>query len=212
VVGAAERPERDGAAGEGADRADGVWSDRLGSAMCSACAAAEKDPCSTAARKYSSRNRGQRRGHDRAPSRNPGAADDVAADMTDQTHRTNKMVLLPGRRHPITVTPAGVRVVVSVAGKVLADTTAALTLREADYPPVLYLPREDVDMSLLERSTQQSYCPFKGDAAYYSITAAGDDGIDAVWTYEEPYDAVCEIKGHLAFYTNRAATVEELPL
>jgi uncharacterized protein (DUF427 family) len=102
--------------------------------------------------------------------------------------------------------------VVSVAGRVLADTTAALSLREADYPPVLYLPREDVDMSLLERSTQQSYCPFKGDAAYYSITAAGDDGIDAVWTYEAPYDAVSEIKGHLAFYTNRAARVEELPL
>jgi len=125
---------------------------------------------------------------------------------------TNRMVLLPGPKHPITVNPAGVRVVVRVHDQVIADTTSALTLREADYPAVLYLPREDVDMSLLERSTSDSYCPFKGDAAYYSIPAAGEQGIDAVWTYEAPYDAVGAIKDHLAFYTNRVASVEELPL
>ena len=125
---------------------------------------------------------------------------------------TNRMVLLPGPKHPITVNPAGVRVMVRVNGQVIADTTTALALREADYPAVLYLPREDVDMSLLERSTSDSYCPFKGDAAYYSIPAAGEQGIDAVWTYEAPYDAVGAIKDHLAFYTNRAASVEELPL
>ena len=125
---------------------------------------------------------------------------------------TNRMVLLPGPKHPITVNPAGVRVVVRVHGQVIADTTSALTLHEADYPAVLYLPREDVDMSLLERSTSDSYCPFKGDAAYYSIPAAGEQGIDAVWTYEAPYDAVGAIKDYLAFYTNRAASVEELPL
>jgi len=125
---------------------------------------------------------------------------------------TNRMVLLPGPKHPITVNPAGVRVVVRVHDQGIADTTSALTLREADYPAVLYLPREDVDMSLLERSTSDSYCPFKGDAAYYSIPAAGEQGIDAVWTYEAPYDAVGAIKDHLAFYTNRVASVEELPL
>jgi len=122
------------------------------------------------------------------------------------------MVLHPGPRHPITVQPAGVRVVVRVAGRVIADSSSALTLREADYPAVHYLPREDVDMTALERTSQQSYCPFKGDAAYYSIPAAGERGLDAVWTYEEPYDAVRGIKDHLAFYVNRMDAVEELPL
>ena len=124
----------------------------------------------------------------------------------------NKMVLLPGPRHPITVDPAGVRVVVRVAGRVIADTRSALTLREADYPAVHYIPREDVDMTLLQRTSQESYCPFKGDAAYYSIPVAGERGVDAVWTYDAPYEPVGAIKNHVAFYTNRAASVEELPL
>jgi uncharacterized protein (DUF427 family) len=124
----------------------------------------------------------------------------------------NKMVLLPGPKHPITVRSAGQRVVVRVGKQVIADSTSALALRESDYPVAFYIPREDVDMSLLQRSTAESYCPFKGDAAYYSIPSAGEAGIDAVWTYEEPYDAVTEIKDHLAFYTNRAATVEAFPL
>jgi uncharacterized protein (DUF427 family) len=122
------------------------------------------------------------------------------------------MVLLPGPRHPITVELAPVRVVVRVAGRVIADTTSALTLREADYPAVHYIPREDVDLSALERSTQNSYCPFKGEAAYFSIPVAGERGIDAVWTYEEPYEAVAGIKDYLAFYSNRMDSVEELPL
>ena len=124
----------------------------------------------------------------------------------------NKMVLLPGPRHPITVEPAGVRIVVRVAGQVIADSRAALTLREADYPAVHYLPREDVDMAALVRTEQESYCPFKGDASYYSIPAAGERGLDAVWTYEQPYDAVAEIKDHVAFYTNRMDSVDVLPL
>jgi len=122
------------------------------------------------------------------------------------------MVLTPGPRHPITVEPAGMRVVVRAAGRVIADSTSALSLREADYPAVLYLPRDDVDMSALERTDQQSYCPFKGDAAYYSIPALGERGVDAVWTYEQPFPAVAPIKDHLAFYANRVDAVEELPL
>jgi uncharacterized protein (DUF427 family) len=122
------------------------------------------------------------------------------------------MVLLPGPRHPIIVEPAAVRVVVRVAGRVIADSTSALTVRESDYPAVHYIPREDVDMSALERSTQQSYCPFKGDASYFSIPVAGDRGIDAVWTYEDPYEAVDGTRDYLAFYANRMDSVEELPL
>jgi uncharacterized protein (DUF427 family) len=124
----------------------------------------------------------------------------------------NKMVLTPGPRHPITVEPSGVRVVVRVAGRVLADTRSALTLREADYPAVHYIPREDVDMTALQRVDHESYCPFKGDASYFSIPAAGERGVNAVWSYESPYAAVTEIKDHLAFYANRVDSLEELPL
>ncbi len=122
------------------------------------------------------------------------------------------MVLLPGPRHPIIVRQAPVRVVVRVAGRVIADSTSALTVHEADYAPVLYIPREDVDMTALDRTSHVSYCPFKGEAAYYSIPVAGERGINAVWTYEEPYDAVAGIEDHLAFYGNRVDSVDELAL
>lgn len=113
------------------------------------------------------------------------------------------MKLLPGPKHPITVRDAGARVVVRFDGRVLADTKAALTVREADYAPVQYIPREDVDMTALRASAHESYCPFKGDASYFSVAGAGDRGLNAVWTYEVPYDAVREIAGYLAFYSNR---------
>ena len=125
---------------------------------------------------------------------------------------TEKTVLLPGPRHPITVEPARVRVLVRVGGQVVADSTSALTLREADYPAVHYIPREDVDLSLLVPTRHTSYCPFKGEASYFDIPSAGEAGINAVWSYERPYDAVTEIAGHLAFYPNRAASLEEFPL
>jgi len=95
---------------------------------------------------------------------------------------------------------------------VIADSSSALTLREADYPAVHYLPRTDVDMTALERTDHTSYCPFKGDAAYFSIPSAGEPGTNAVWTYESPYDAVSEIRDYVAFYANRVDAVEELPL
>jgi uncharacterized protein (DUF427 family) len=123
-----------------------------------------------------------------------------------------KMLLKPGPRHPITVEPAGVRVVVRAGGEVIADSTSVLTVREADYPPVHYLPREDVRMSVLRRTSHESYCPFKGDASYFDIPSLGERGLHAVWTYEAPYAAVDEIKDYLAFYANRVDSVEELPL
>ncbi|MFZ1018745.1 MAG: DUF427 domain-containing protein [Candidatus Cybelea sp.] len=122
-----------------------------------------------------------------------------------------KTVKIPNSEHPITVERSHSRVRVSVAGRVVADTTRALTLRESDYPAVAYVPRDDVDMSVLERSDNQSYCPYKGDAAYYSLTVGGDRGKNAVWTYEAPYEAVAEIKDHLAFYPDRVDSIEETP-
>ena len=101
------------------------------------------------------------------------------------------------------------RVVVSVGGRVVADSRAALTLQEASYPPVQYIPRADVDMAQLQRSTHSTYCPYKGDCAYYSVPAGGDRAIDAVWTYESPYDAVASIRDHLAFYPARVDSIEQ---
>ena len=115
----------------------------------------------------------------------------------------------PGADHPITVTPHAGRVVVTVAGRTVADTKRALSLREASYPPVLYIPRQDADMSLLQRTDHATYCPYKGECAYYSIPAGGERSANAVWTYEAPYDSVAAIKGHLAFYPDRVDAIEE---
>src|SRR5581483_10398057 len=79
-----------------------------------------------------------------------------------------KPIRQPGADHPITVEPNPSRIVVSVGGRVVADTTEALALREAGYPPVQYIPRKDVAMALLERTDHATYCPYKGDCAYYS--------------------------------------------
>jgi uncharacterized protein (DUF427 family) len=113
-----------------------------------------------------------------------------------------KPVLLPDASHPITVTPTGHRVVVTVGERTVADTTRALTLQEASYPPVQYVPLADVDPSLLAPSDHATYCPYKGEAGYYSLVVEGDTYADAVWTYQAPYDAVAEIAGHVAFYPN----------
>jgi uncharacterized protein (DUF427 family) len=120
-----------------------------------------------------------------------------------------KPIKIPGPDHPITIAHSPARVVVTVAGRVIADTTAALTLQEAAYQPVLYIPRRDVDMAALARSETSTYCPYKGDAAYFSIPAGGDRANDAIWTYESPYAAVAEIKDHLAFYPDRVDRIEQ---
>jgi uncharacterized protein (DUF427 family) len=122
---------------------------------------------------------------------------------------TTQTVKIPGPDHPITITPNPKRIVVTVGGRVIADSRAALTLQEAAYAPVLYLPRADVDMALLERSAHATYCPYKGDCAYYSVPAGGERAVNAVWTYEHPYDAVAAIREHLAFYPDRVDSIEQ---
>jgi len=122
---------------------------------------------------------------------------------------TTKPIKVPGPEHPITVEPNPRRVVVSIGGRIIADSREALTLREANYPAVLYIPRKDVVMPLLERTDHATYCPYKGDCAYYSIPLGGERSVNAVWTYEAPYPAVAAIKEHLAFYPDRIGTIEE---
>ena len=124
----------------------------------------------------------------------------------------SKPVKIPGPDHPITIERSAARVTVSLGGRVLADSKDALVLREAAYPPVLYIPRKDVEMALFERTDHASYCPYKGDAAYYSIPSGGARSANAVWTYETPYESVAAIKDHLAFYPDRVDAIEQLPL
>ena len=124
----------------------------------------------------------------------------------------DRQIRLPGPDHPITVERNPARVVVSVAGHVVADTRDALTLRESTYSPVQYIPLKDVDISLLERTDHSTYCPYKGDCAYYSIPIGGEKSVNAVWTYEVPFAAVAEIKEHFAFYPDRVDEIALQPL
>jgi uncharacterized protein (DUF427 family) len=115
----------------------------------------------------------------------------------------DKVVKIPGPDHPISIETNLSRVMVKVGGRIIADTRNALTLREASYPPVQYIPRRDVDMAALARSEHTTYCPYKGDASYYSISAGGDSSKNAVWTYENPFEEMAQIKDYVAFYRDR---------
>jgi uncharacterized protein (DUF427 family) len=119
-----------------------------------------------------------------------------------------RTIKIPGPDHPITITPTAQRVVVTLGGEVIADTRNALTLKEAAYPPVQYIPREDLNMALVERTDNLTYCPYKGDANYFSIPLGGAKSVNAIWTYEAPYDAVAAIKDHVAFYLDRVDSIE----
>lgn len=122
-----------------------------------------------------------------------------------------KEIKLPGPDHPITISPSDVRVRVTVAGRTVAESSRPLILEEQGYPPVYYIPREDADMTLLERTTHYTYCPYKGECTYFSIPIGGDKSKYAVWSYEHPYDAVAVVKDHLAFYPGRVDQIAVLP-
>ena len=115
----------------------------------------------------------------------------------------DKRMKIPGPDHPISIEANPSRVVVTAGGKIIADTRKALTLREASYPAVQYIPRQDVDLSALSRSEHTTFCPYKGEASYYSIPAGGIVSLNAVWTYETPFEAMAQIKEYLAFYPDR---------
>jgi uncharacterized protein (DUF427 family) len=124
---------------------------------------------------------------------------------------SERPIKIAGPDHPITINPNPNRITVLVGGHKIAETTAALTLREASYPPVQYIPRADVDMVLLQRSETHSYCPYKGEASYFSIPAGGGRATDAIWTYEAPHEGMGAIKDHLAFYPDRVDSITEQP-
>jgi len=124
------------------------------------------------------------------------------------TQATTKVMKVPGPEHPITIEQTKGRVRVRLGGLLIADSTNALTLREASYPAVQYIPQGDVEMALLDRSAHATYCPYKGDCSYFSIPQGGDRSVNAVWTYSSPYPAVAAIKDHVAFYPDRVDSIE----
>jgi uncharacterized protein (DUF427 family) len=118
-----------------------------------------------------------------------------------------KPMKVPGPDHPIAITPTVGRVTVTAGGKQIASSARALTLKEASYAGVQYIPREDVDMTQLVRTSHQTYCPYKGDCSYYSISPGGERAVNAVWSYEMPYPAVAQIREYLAFYPDRVDAI-----
>ena len=126
----------------------------------------------------------------------------------NNTLSKGKEIKTPGPDHPITISPVEGKVRVTVAGRIVAESARTLRLEEKGYPPVYYLPRSDADISLLVRTSHYTYCPYKGDCTYYSIPIAGTKSEFAVWTYEKPYEAVADIREHLAFYPTRVDAIE----
>ena len=126
----------------------------------------------------------------------------------DTSPTKGKEIRTPGPDHPITISPAEGKIRVTVAGRMVAESTRALRVEEKGYPPVHYLPRSDADMSLLVRTERVTYCPYKGDCTYYSIPIGGTKSEDAAWTYEAPYAAVAGIREYLAFYPSRVDSIE----
>ena len=127
------------------------------------------------------------------------------------TSSASKTGKIPGPDHPISIKPSNDHVQVLLAGIVIADTRAALTLQESTYPPVLYIPLADVGKGLLEASSHTSYCPYKGDCSYYSIVAGETRAKDAVWRYAEPSAAVSAIQDYVAFYPDRVDAINIIP-
>jgi uncharacterized protein (DUF427 family) len=126
----------------------------------------------------------------------------------NETLSKGKEIKIPGPDHPISISPAEARVRVTVAGKIVAESTRALRLEEKGYAPVYYVPRSDADMSLLVRTEHYTYCPYKGDCTYYSIPVGGSKSVNAIWTYENPHEAMASIKEYLAFDPTRVDAIE----
>jgi uncharacterized protein (DUF427 family) len=124
------------------------------------------------------------------------------------TSSKGKDIRIPGPDHPITISPVAGKVRVTVAGRIVAESSRALRLEENGYTPVYYLPRNDADMSLLVPTTHYTYCPYKGDCTYYSISIGGPKSENAVWTYKKPHEAVASIREYLAFYSSRVDAIE----
>ncbi|MEZ5799563.1 MAG: DUF427 domain-containing protein [Nitratireductor sp.] len=94
-------------------------------------------------------------------------------------------------------------VVVSFEGTEIARSQNAVLLQEGSYPPVIYLPIEDVNPTLIRRSSHVTHCPYKGEASYWNVEIGEHEIDNALWGYETPYDEMLEIAGLVAFYPGK---------
>lgn len=139
----------------------------------------------------------------------PSAPGQKARPVPDKNRA--QAMKLPGPDHPITIEPNPNHVRIIFNGRVVADTRRALTVKEASLAPVLYIPREDAETRYLERTSHTTHCPYKGDAAYYSLRVGDREAVNAVWSYEHPYPAMAALAGRLAFYPDRVEAIEQIP-
>jgi uncharacterized protein (DUF427 family) len=116
---------------------------------------------------------------------------------------TTREIKIPGPEHPMSIEPAARPVSVTVEGIRIAESTNALILLEASYPPVYYIPIADIDMRLLDEADSTSYCAYKGDCNYFSVVTPTTTIVDAAWIYRHPYPAAALIAEHIAFYASR---------
>ena len=105
--------------------------------------------------------------------------------------------------HTIDLKPCPKRIRTYLGDTCVADTTRALVMQEGPYPPVYYLPRDDVRMNLLAPTDHHTYCPFKGEARYWTVDTGGKTAENAVWGYDTPYDEMAALKDYVAFYWDR---------
>lgn len=121
---------------------------------------------------------------------------------------TERTIKQPSATHPITIDDTAGRVVVKAGGRVVAESTSAITLREASYAPVQYIPVADVAMYMLKATSDEYYCPYKGDCTFYAMQEGGDSSLNIAWAYDDPFTAVERIRGHVAFYKDRVDSIE----
>jgi uncharacterized protein (DUF427 family) len=140
----------------------------------------------------------------------PSTASHDPLEFRRRNIMAERLIKIANSDHPISIEPNRSRIVVKVGGKIIADTHDALTLREASYPPVQYIPRRNVDIAALTRSEHTTYCPYKGEASYYSIPVGGDRSVNAVWTYETPFEAMAQIRDYVAFYPDRVDEIKTI--
>src|SRR4029453_18594143 len=109
----------------------------------------------------------------------------------------------PSSDHPIWTEPYPRRVRAFLDGVAVADSTRAFLLLEVRHLPVYYFPARDVCTDLLEPTDTSTHCPYKGDAAYWSVRVGDRLARDAVWSYQDPFPERTHIKGYIAFSWNR---------
>ena len=113
--------------------------------------------------------------------------------------------------HKVELEPKPERVRAMFGGEAIADSERCRLVLESRHDAVVYFPREDVRMDALEKLTDTTFCPFKGTASYFTVRVGEREAANAVWSYEDPFDEVRDLKDYMAFYVDRIDELTEAP-